>query len=135
MALAFSTACSPCNASGPGRPPYKLPIAVAAIPQYAMAQSGSFWATAINVLAAAGNEKVCSIASARSNSSWTAALQATRKCTLPKRLSAFDWALACEADIAKHKPSTRVQLAQVRGGFEYPPNPLIVRTPYCRFFC
>src|SRR5262249_58844616 len=40
MALAFSTACSPCNAMGPGRPPYKLPIAVAAIPQCAMALQG-----------------------------------------------------------------------------------------------
>ena len=83
MALAFLTAISPCNAMGPGRPPYRLPIAVAARPQYAMAQSGSFWEMAVKVLAAAGNEKVCSIATARSNSFWTPALQAMGKCTSP----------------------------------------------------
>ena len=79
MALAFSTAISPCMVMGPGRPPYRLPIAVAARPQYAMAQSGSSWETAVNVLAAAGNEKVCSMASATSNFFWTPAWQAMGK--------------------------------------------------------
>src|SRR5262249_47993722 len=67
----FSTACFPCTSMGPGRPAYRLPIEVAARPQYAMAHSGSSWEMAVKVLAAAGNEKVCSIATARSNFSWT----------------------------------------------------------------
>src|SRR5215510_9929 len=54
-----------------------------------MAHSGSFWEMAVKVLAAAGNEKVCSIASARSNSSWTSGLQAIGKCTSPKFSKAF----------------------------------------------
>src|SRR5262249_5971876 len=83
MALAFSTARFPCNSVGPGRPAYRLPIEVAARPQYAMAHLGSSWEMAVKVLAAAGNEKVCSIATARSNFPWTPALQATGKCTSP----------------------------------------------------
>src|SRR5215831_15087845 len=104
MALAFSTACSPCNAMGPGRPPYKLPIAVAAIPQCAMAQSGSFWAMAINASAAAGNEKVCSVAGDR---------EMHPAKVLIGGVGLRDRHRAVQA---KHEGT----VAQVRGGFEYP---------------
>src|SRR5262245_14440840 len=130
MALAFSTACSPCNAMGPGRPPYRLPIAVAARPQYAIAQSGSFWAAAMNVLAAAGNENACSIASARSNSPWTPALQAIGKCTFPKSSRA----LACGAAITRQETISAAKRRGCGDNLSIHMNVLIVGPPYRVFF-
>src|SRR5215470_17930564 len=57
---------------------------------------------AVKVLAAAGNEKVCSIASARSKSSWTSGLHAIGKCTSPKFSKAFARG-GSSAIVAMHK--------------------------------
>src|SRR5215813_10403895 len=94
-----------------------------------MAQSGSFWATAVNVLAAAGNEKACSIASARSNSPWTPALQATGKCTFPKSSRAFAGGTA----IASQKTITDTKPAVVRKFLSIHQN-VLISGPHCFFF-
>jgi hypothetical protein len=54
-----------------------------AVPQLAMAQPASAWATAANALPAASSQNEWSSATARSKSAWTAGLQDVGNETLP----------------------------------------------------
>src|SRR4029079_18661055 len=63
-----------------------------AIPQYAMAQSGSVLAISMKALSDCGYQKLCRMATARLNAGCTSALQETGKLTLPSFSSS--WAAA-----------------------------------------
>ena len=67
-----------------------------AIPQWAMAQPGSFAATSWKAWMAAEYQKEWSRATARSKSFSTAGLQEVGKCTVPRRSGgAPAWAWSC----------------------------------------
>ena len=67
---------APCPASG-------LDMRIDAMPQVAIAQSGSFFSTSRNACSPALYQNECSIATARERSAWTAGLQVLAKVTFP----------------------------------------------------
>src|SRR5215831_266664 len=104
------------KATGPVRPAKRLPIAVVASPQYAIAQLGSSCATAANVFAASPNENECSIATASSNGCWTLAWQETGKCTSPHCPAALAGRVGRAAADA-NRPAIRAVYRTLRFGF------------------
>src|SRR5574341_59295 len=73
-----------------------------------MPQAGSPWATALNALVDAGNQKEWSMATARSNSGWTAALHDVGKLTLPT----FSCAVSVPAARSAARTMTRQSVAR-----------------------
>src|SRR5258707_6296972 len=101
MDLAFSTASQPSlRAAASGPPARGFARRMIAIPQYAIAQSGSLFATSANALAAGETQNECSMAIARSNCCWAAEVQDTGKCTFPNFSGSpiFSWAVSMGAD-------------------------------------
>ena len=73
------------SASGDRFTPNGLPKCVSAMPQFAIAQPGSFCSTPENASRACENQKEWSSATARSNAGCTSARQDVAKCTVPSR--------------------------------------------------
>src|SRR5262245_10982040 len=87
MALAFSTASQPrLSAGGPGADQIWYQPLIA-MPQYAIAQSGSAWVTAVNALIDSRYQNECRSATARSNGFCTSGRHETGNVTCPIRSS------------------------------------------------
>src|SRR5207245_8916268 len=87
FARAIAAAPAP-SAFGAGGHPNGLPSRFIATPHWAIAQPGSFWAIATKASIDAENQNEWSMATARSNSAWTAGLHDVSNLTVPTLSSA-----------------------------------------------